>query len=261
MEEEYNADQEFPHSDENSTHVHVSSNEAEAGPRSSSEVDRVKRGLLDMIRECRILPGQRLDQRRLAKELDSTTAPLREALSSLEAEQVLVRERGLGFFCRAYTVDEVEDLVEVRSVLEGLAARRAARRITPEALQELRVLAETLANATEMGPRTVYAQAHERFHDLVIDLAGSAILASLIRRNYLIESFIGHIAPIDWETRPQDHLAIVEAMASGDPIQAAEAMRLHISPPEPSERITILRRIYGTGPILSPSPNFPMGNS
>ena len=65
---------------------------------------------------------KRLDQRQLAKRLKTTTAPLREAFSALESEGMLVRQPGLGVFCRIYTVLEIEEMVEIRGVLEALAA-------------------------------------------------------------------------------------------------------------------------------------------
>jgi GntR family transcriptional regulator of vanillate catabolism len=84
---------------------------------------RAKSGLLEMIRNREILPGQRLDQPWLAKQLSPTTAPLREALSALEAEHVLVRESGLGVCCRSCTVEVIEEMIEIRGVLEGFGSQ------------------------------------------------------------------------------------------------------------------------------------------
>jgi DNA-binding GntR family transcriptional regulator len=218
----------------------------------SSEVDRVKQGVLSMIRNREILPGQRLDQRRLAKQLESTTAPLREALSSLEAEHVLVRERGLGVFCRSYTVKEIEEMIEIRGVLEGLAARWAVPHLTPVALDELTRLAEELERPFEPEGEQKFVETHVAFHRKVLALSQSGMLASLMDRHYFIDSIIANVAPLLWRVEPHDHHTVVEAIASGDPEKAEAAMRNHIAPTF-KERLEKLRSLYGMGPILQPT--------
>lgn len=220
-----------------------------------SEVDRVKRGVLDMIRNREILPGQRLDQRRLAKQLDSTTAPLREALSSLEAEHVLVRARGLGVFCRSYTVKEIEEMIEIRGVLEGLAARWAVANLTPAAHEELKRLAAELERPFAPDGETHFLQVHVAFHKRVLELSQSTMLASLMNRHYFIDSVVGSVAPLLWRVEPHDHHTVVEAIASGDPAKAETAMRNHIAPTY-KERLEKLRNLYGLGPILPPPQPF-----
>lgn len=224
---------------------------SKAAHESSSEVDRVKRRVLELIRNREILPGQRLDQRRLAKQLDSTTAPLREALSSLEAEYVLVRERGLGVFCRSYTVKEVQELIEIRGVLEGLAARWAVPHLTQAALNELRQFAAELERPFGPEGEPHFLEVHVTFHKRVLELSQSTMLASLMARHYFIDSVIGNVAPLLWRVEPHDHHTVVEAIASGDPDKADAAMRNHIAPTF-KERLEKLRSIYGMGPILAP---------
>lgn len=216
---------------------------------SGSEVERVKEGVLQMIRERQILPGQRLDQRRLAKILDSTTAPLREALSSLEAERILVRERGMGVFCRSYTVKEIEELIEIRGVLEGMAARWAVPRMTPEILAELMALAQELEKPIEPGSEADFVRKHVQFHRRILELSGSSVLHSLMERQHFIDTILSNVAPSFWRVEPHDHHTIVEALGSGDPQKAETVMRNHIAPTF-KERLEGLRKLYGEGFIL-----------
>lgn len=218
-----------------------------------SEVDRVKSALLSLIRNRQILPGQRLDQRRLAKLLGSSTAPLREALSSLEAENVLVRQRGMGVFCRSYTVTEVEELIEIRGVLEGLAARWAVAHLTPEAHAELSELASQLERPIPAGGESKFVEAHLRFHKRIIQLSQSQMLKVLTNRHYFIDAVLANVAPLLWKQEPHDHHSIVDAIASGDVERAESVMRKHIAPTF-TERLAKLRARYGQGPIL-PSRN------
>lgn len=216
---------------------------------SGSEVERVKQGILDMIRDRQIVPGQRLDQRRLAKFLESTTAPLREALSSLEAEGLLVRERGLGVFCRFYTVREIEEMIEIRGVLEGLAARWAVANITPENLAELSELAAKLEQSFEPSDEAKFVETHLHFHKLVLQLSRSSALRTLMTRHYFIDAVLRNVSPKLWQVEPHDHHTVVQALASGDPEKAEAAMRAHIAPTF-KERLERLRKQYGNGPIL-----------
>ncbi len=219
---------------------------AESGP---SEVDRVKNGVMDLIRDRQILPGQRLDQRRLAKLLSSSTAPLREALSSLEAEHVLVRERGLGVFCRSYTVTEVEEMIEIRGVLEGLAARLAVGHYTTEAGAELTRLACELEKPIPPKGEERFVEVHLSFHKRIIALSQSSMLKLLADRHYFVETVLRNIAPLLWTQEPHDHQRIVKAIASGDPERAEHVMRQHIGPTY-TERLAKLRIQYGNGHIL-----------
>ncbi|MDE1171481.1 MAG: GntR family transcriptional regulator [Verrucomicrobium sp.] len=215
----------------------------------SSEVERVQNGVLDLIRSHQILPGQRLDQRRLAKQLDSTTAPLREALSSLEAKGFLVRERGLGVFCRSYTVRELEEMIEIRGVLEGLAARWAVSRLTPETRKELQRLAVELEQPIPAGGEEQFIRTHVLFHRTIMEVSQNSMLRNLMDHHYLIDAVLGNVAPALWSVQPHDHHSIVEALASGDADRAEAAMRAHIAPTFKS-RLEALRQIYGEGPIL-----------
>jgi len=218
-------------------------------PAEPSESNRVKEAILDMIRDREIFPGQKLDQRRLAKQLDSTTAPLREALSSLEAENVLVRVHGLGVFCRAYTVRELEELIEIRRVLEGLAASRAVPHLTPESHAELLRLADELEKPIPSGEENHYSTIHLAFHNKVLELSRSTMLVSLMKQHHFIDTFIGSLVPSLWKVEPHEHHTVVEGIASGDPQKAESAMRAHIAP-WLKERMEKYRQIYGVGPIL-----------
>src|SRR5271170_3229099 len=111
----------------------------------STTAVRLRHELVNLILSGEIAAGKRLDQRQLAKRLKTTTAPLREVFSALESEGMLVRQQGLGVFCRIYTVLEVEEMVEIRGVLEALAARRATAHISDVNIAELRKMATQLA--------------------------------------------------------------------------------------------------------------------
>jgi DNA-binding GntR family transcriptional regulator len=202
-----------------------------------------------MIRQGTLACGQRLDQRELAQQLNLTTAPLREALSSLESEGLVQRIPGVGIFCRAYTVDEIEELIEIRGMLEALAARRAATRLTPAMKNTLYELAQTLSNPEKYETKEQYVQIHVRFHILITEISDSEYLKNFLERNQLIEQVLSNISANMWPVEAHDHIALMDAIASGDEVCAEKAMRDHITPTY-TERLQRLREEYQDQPIM-----------
>ncbi len=215
----------------------------------SGTADQLRRKLLQLIRSGEISAGKRLDQRQLAKMLGTTTAPLREAFSALESEGLLVRQQGLGVFCRAYTVTEIEELVDIRGMLESLAARRATAHVTDELLKELRTFALTLAKPIKPGKEKEFVATHIAFHKRIVDISRSPRLKEILEFHHYIDDVLANIAPSLWEIEPHDHLGLVDALASRNPEWAEQAMRNHIAPTY-QKRFAALRVKFGEGHIL-----------
>ena len=215
----------------------------------SSTAMRLREALSDMILSGKIAAGSRLDQRQLAKQLNTTTAPLREALSSLETEGLLVRQQGLGVFCRVYTVLEIEEMVEIRGMLESLAARRAAERITDEEAEELMTLAQELGTPFLKPEEKEFLRKHVEFHRRVVDISRSPRLKALLQFHHFIDQVLMNAAAALWSVQAHDHTDIVKAIASRDPALAETTMRNHIAPTY-QKRFEALRKRFGEGPIL-----------
>ena len=220
----------------------------------SSTAHLLRQELLDMIQRGEISSGVRLDQRQLAKRLKTTTAPLREAFSALENEGLLVRQPGLGVFCKIYTVLEIEELVEIRGVLESLAARRATRFITDEEIAELTEVAKELAVPIVAGEESAFIYKHIEFHKRIVKISRSPRLQELLQYHHFIDTVLANIASSLWKIEAHDHLGIVDALASRNPEWAEQSMRNHIAPTY-QKRFAALRTRYGEGPIIT-SPNY-----
>src|SRR2546421_6975169 len=95
----------------------------------------------ELIREAildgRLPPGQRLKEEELARELGISRTPVREALLVLQTEGLVDAAPNRGAAVRSHDVDDLEDLYQLRALLEGYAARRAAANITDAALPAL----------------------------------------------------------------------------------------------------------------------------
>jgi DNA-binding GntR family transcriptional regulator len=218
----------------------------------SNTAVRLRSAMMDMILKGEIQAGSRLDQRQLAKRLDTTTAPLREALSALENEGLLVRQGRLGVFCRVYTVPEIEEMVEIRGVLEGLAAKRATAHISNAEIATLREKAEALIQPIQPGEESAFIEKHVAFHKRIVEISRSPRLMDLLRFHHLIEDVLASIAPRLWGIEPHDHTNLIDALATRAPDVAEQAMRNHIAPTY-QKQFVALRTRFGEGPILPDS--------
>ena len=196
-----------------------------------------------------ITAGKRLDQRQLAKRLNTTTAPLREALTALQSEGLLVRQPGMGVFCRVYTVLEIEELVEIRGVLEALAARRATAHITDQDIAALRDIARQLAQPIPADGAKAFMHLHVDFHKRIVHVSRSPRLEELLAYHRVIDDVLANIAPSLWGNEPHDHMGVVEALASRNPQRAEDAMLNHIAPTY-QKRFAMLRQRFGEGLIF-----------
>ena len=118
-------------------------------------------------------PGDRIVETQLAKELNVSQAPVREAILEMVALGLLEERPYSGHFVRALGPEEIEDIYQIRAVVEEYAARRAADRATAEQLAEMKRLLQEM-DANRDLDRFVHQDME--FHALVMDAAGSAAL-------------------------------------------------------------------------------------
>lgn len=200
-----------------------------AAEKQKSSVDRVYRAVLDRAVSFRLKPGERVNEVALARELDTSRTPLREALNRLVSEGFLSFERGRGFFCRTFQPRDVFELYQVRIALETFAARTACAEASDDQIAELsRFLDET---GTEQDDRTSkeLLSFDERFHEAIMAFTGNGEMLRLLRN---VNQRIRFFRWIDMEARrPRtqgEHRLILDAIAARDPNRAALAMRQHI---------------------------------
>ncbi len=184
-----------------------------------------------MINDRRLAPGDKISQEQLAGELGISRTPLISALKYLEKEKLVEAKPRRGFFVRAFDHQEMISIFELREVLEGLAARRAAMAITDRQIDQLR---HFFSDYTGKGPITDYRnyrREDRRFHNFVTQIAAREFLASILS-SYNIISFSYQLVSSEGLVRPPDetldeHLAIIEAISKRDSVAAENKMRGH----------------------------------
>jgi DNA-binding GntR family transcriptional regulator len=132
------------------------------------------------IVEGRLAPGERLKEEQLARELGVSRTPVREALLFLEAEGAVVLQPNRGATVRGYAPQEIREAYDLRALLEGHAARRAAERVTPAALATLTASCDRF-EALRAGDVAELARENHLFHHTILEAAGSERLGSMVR--------------------------------------------------------------------------------
>ena len=192
-------------------------------------VERAYRNLKTAIVEGRYRPGASLSEVSLASEHGMSRTPIREGLARLWQEGYLDRVVGHGYFVARVTVQQIHDTFDVRRLLEGAAAARAADLASPEEISQLRSLA-----LVPIGHGLDYRQsetANVRFHLAIAACARNGLALELIERCLAqVDRFmsLGVNFGQFTETATDAHLQIVDAIAKHDPAGARARMEEHL---------------------------------
>jgi DNA-binding GntR family transcriptional regulator len=202
--------------------------ERAACSRLEAAYQRLKHDILEGI----YTPHQRLVEVDIAQALGVSRATLRAALIRLQHEGFIEIQPNRGAQVRAFSVEEAGRILQVREVLEGLAAARAAELATPEQRAELRKIAaamgETLAADDLLGHLPLVA----RFHQVIVEAADNEFIAqflSMLRAPLVRHQFRIILVPGRKEESLAEHRQILSYIEQGDAAGAERAMRRHIA--------------------------------
>ena len=118
-------------------------------------------------------PGDRIVETRLAKELNVSQAPVREAMLELSAVGLLEERPYSGTYVRNFTAVEIADIFDTRAFIEEYAAKRAAKYVTEEQLAEMEAVLDGMDHSQDLQ---TFVHLDKEFHGLVLDAAGSPAL-------------------------------------------------------------------------------------
>lgn len=153
-------------------------------------VERTYQRLKPLLVEFDIKPGERLNEGKLAKRLETSRTPLREAMNRLHADGLLSVQAGQGFFCRELTPDTVFQLFETRAVLESSALALSCQRASNEAIDAIgQIFFETPQNNDD------FAEQDDEFHLSLARLSRNAVLVNQVGRLCDLTRIIGRCLP------------------------------------------------------------------
>ena len=191
--------------------------------------DQVKDRLLQGILTGHYPPGSRIVETRVAQELGTSQAPVREALRDLEALGVVEIAAYRGARVRRPTKSELLEAFVIRTELESLAARLALPVMAGADLDELQGYIDEMHRGVREGDAHAEAIADARFHGRIVELSANGALGRVWRHlEPFSRTYISIFTPGADPARIADlHLPILEALRSRDPLVACDAVRRH----------------------------------
>lgn len=204
--------------------------------------DQVHTVLRAEIVQGRLAAGERLHVGRLADRLGVSPTPIKEALSRLTAEGLVELGARGGTFVTRPTKASVDDILELREVLEQFAAARALTVVTEDDLAALTALCESIKSRVQPDGSLAYegfSLDDVAFHNMLVGLAGNQRLAqmyqdlhayTIVARSYYQIRAKARATDVSGQMRVyHQHLAIVAALRARDPIALRAAISDHIN--------------------------------
>lgn len=183
------------------------------------------------IIDGRLEPGRRLKEEELARELGISRTPVREALLVLQTEGLLESAPNRGATVRTYEAADLDDLYQLRALLEGFAARRAAARISPADLDRLRESCERFVALRAEDDVTDLVRENLSFHNVILEAAGSERLVQMVRKvielPLVYRSYVWY-SPEQKLISEHYHRQLTAALTAHDAERAELVMKEHI---------------------------------
>ncbi len=206
-----------------------SAEERDAGD--GGQVERIRSEITAMIARGELVPGERLREARLARQLNIGRNVTREALRALEQAGIVRIVPNRGAEIRKLSMEDALDLYDLRSGLARAAARLAARRVDRDQLEELADLQRQLSFAIDRDDAPLYTTVNRRFHAVIFEAARNPRLSDyndaleeelklfLTRTSYSAAAFRK-----SWE----EHQRVLDALLAGEDMAAADAFEAHV---------------------------------
>ena len=206
---------------------------ADAAAKKLTAQDLVLTSMREAILTAALPPGARLRQERLAEMFGTSRIPVREALRALEYEGLVTSLPYRGFTVTELDADDIEEVYDLRILLEGHAVRLAVPLMTDE---DLRTLEDLYTRMVEARSGDAQLAARERFYIRLYSMAGRPRLVSLISR--LRQEIARSLRWPTLQHAPEHHEQFFAAIKSGDAERAASQLASHY------HRVAILIRRY-----------------
>lgn len=203
--------------------------------RSPLQRDLLERQAVQALRKmiifAELAPGELLPEGEIGLQLGISRTPMREALKTLAAEGLVELRPHRRARVSALNAMEVEDLFEVMSELEGMAARKAANHIQPAVLERLEMLQNQMETHFRSGKLKEYFNVNQTIHRLVVEAAENSVLTAT--HDWLLgraerARFLALQAPQRWNDSLREHRNILNCLKRGDGEEACRLTAQHV---------------------------------
>jgi DNA-binding GntR family transcriptional regulator len=182
----------------------------------------------ERIRDGRLRSGARIKSEDIASELGISRMPVREAIRQLDSEGLVTIRANRGAVVTVLNPEEILELFEMRSVLEGIAIKRAIDRFDEDAFTTLEMHLLRLERA--QGDFSHWIARHNDFHDFICAQSGARRLFTDVQRlRTAVEPYLRIVLGTPQsENALAEHRKLIDAIRQGDPRIAEEVIRKHI---------------------------------
>lgn len=195
----------------------------------SSLSAQIRERLVTQIVRGELRPGDRLVELRIAAEMETSQAPVREALRELEAMGLVETKHNRGARVRVLCDDELREIYNVRSQLEGYAAELVAK--TGKSLKtKLEKKMVDMRRAAQKSDSTAFSEHNTTFHRLIMEAAGNETLVGLWEGLNVKSRTMLNVArhPTDLIKVTESHQKLVDALESGHVTRARDEAIAHV---------------------------------
>jgi DNA-binding GntR family transcriptional regulator len=197
----------------------------------SSLKDHAYRRIKTAILNLELKPGDALIEGELAERLGISKTPVRDALTELRREGLVTKIPYSGTFVSEITPQDIRDIIQIRTVLESLAARLATPLLTEAELQKLADLITFELDAIGAGNIEFASQCNGEFHDVIIHKVQNQRLVSILEN---IGDQMKRIRALSSQLQgrlhksAEEHNLVLAALRDRDPDKAEEMLRVHM---------------------------------
>ncbi len=192
---------------------------------------KVYRALKTEIIKGSLKPGTKLSEGKIAEQMGVSRTPVREALKELAAEGFVKMNPNQAVVVSNASVEDVQEVLQIRGVLEGLAARLATKMISEEEIKELEKYQKQMEYYTKKDDVLAFSEMDAEFHELILNVCGNNRLIQ-IRKNLSDQAHRYRIRSLSVPGRLKyslkEHQEIVEALKRKNAEQADRLSQKHI---------------------------------
>ena len=174
--------------------------------------------------------GEKLTESSLAEQLGVSRGPVREAFRMLEEAGLVRTEKNRGVFVRTISLQEVQEIFELRALLEQHVGSKAAQQAKAADVRALKVMLRQMDQAAKTADAAAFHESNLAFHDRLFAVAGNSKLTAMYTRlvNELRLCRRLNLTPESMKIYAAEHREIVRCIAQADAQAAAQAMYQHV---------------------------------
>ncbi len=197
-----------------------------------STVRRIEQALTEDISAGALAAGERIDEVKLTERFGVSRTPVREALSRLVAQGILIPGEKRGVRVAEYTRAQLAQIFEAMHEIEAACARIAAQRLTLLARVEIEAAQADCMAAAEVGDRAAYLKANEQFHLTIYRATGNPYMAEIateFRQRTGAARAKKFATDEDLLSSAHSHADLISLIFSEDSAAASDGMRAHMA--------------------------------